>query len=154
MLKTESRLRLHKRADDEVDMTPMVDMTFLLLIFFMATAAFSLQKSLEVPAPKEDEAAAEKRTLEDFETDDSFVVVRVTENDTFWVDEREAPSVQELLVQLRDTRRLQPSAARVPSKMLVLAEPRARHEMVVFALDAGTEVGMNDVRLATQNEAF
>ena len=34
---------------DELDMTPMVDVTFLLLIFFMVTASFSLQKSLPVP---------------------------------------------------------------------------------------------------------
>ena len=33
--------------EDELDMTPMVDVTFLLLIFFMVTASFTLQKSLE-----------------------------------------------------------------------------------------------------------
>ncbi len=39
------------QSEDDLDMTPMVDVTFLLLIFFMITAAFSLQKSMEVPAP-------------------------------------------------------------------------------------------------------
>ena len=33
--------------DSGLDMTPMVDVTFLLLIFFMITASFSMQKSLE-----------------------------------------------------------------------------------------------------------
>ena len=34
------------REEEELDMTPMVDVTFLLLIFFMVTASFSLQKSI------------------------------------------------------------------------------------------------------------
>ena len=40
-------------AEAELDMTPMCDVTFLLLIFFMVTAAFAMQKSFEVPAPDE-----------------------------------------------------------------------------------------------------
>ena len=52
---------------DDLDMTPMVDVTFLLLIFFMVTAAFSLQKSLEVPTPDQQENATESRTLEEIE---------------------------------------------------------------------------------------
>ncbi len=43
-----------KRDEDEIDMTPMVDVTFLLLIFFMVTAAFSLQKSIEMPRQQTD----------------------------------------------------------------------------------------------------
>ena len=35
--------------DDGLDMTPMIDCTFLLLIFFMITASFHLQKGLEFP---------------------------------------------------------------------------------------------------------
>ncbi len=38
-------------TEAELDMTPMVDVTFLLLIFFMVTAAFTMQKSFQVPAP-------------------------------------------------------------------------------------------------------
>ena len=35
--------------EDELDMTPMVDIVFLLLIFFMVTASFTLQKSMQQP---------------------------------------------------------------------------------------------------------
>ena len=41
-------------SDAELDMTPMGDVTFLLLIFFMVTAAFTMQKSFQLPAPNED----------------------------------------------------------------------------------------------------
>ena len=40
---------LSNKSDSEMDMTPMVDVTFLLLIFFMVTAAFAMQKSFQVP---------------------------------------------------------------------------------------------------------
>jgi hypothetical protein len=41
--------------DPELDMTPMVDVVFQLLIFFMLTAAFALQKSLTLPKPADDQ---------------------------------------------------------------------------------------------------
>ena len=46
-------------SEDDLDMTPMVDVTFLLLIFFMVTAAFSLQKSINVPTPEKEENATQ-----------------------------------------------------------------------------------------------
>ena len=38
----------------EMDMTPMVDIVFQLLIFFMITASFTMQKAMPVPKPKDD----------------------------------------------------------------------------------------------------
>src|SRR5687767_4367931 len=49
----EAPVEFKKRAplDQEMDMTPMVDCVFQLLIFFMVTASFVMQKSLKVPPP-------------------------------------------------------------------------------------------------------
>ncbi len=47
-----------KPDEGELDMTPMVDVTFLLLIFFMITAAFSLQKSIESPRQQSDKPSS------------------------------------------------------------------------------------------------
>ena len=104
----EAAVNFHSRrkvADAEMDMTPMVDVTFLLLIFFMVTAVFSSQKSFQIPTPKE-ERAATVTTLEDYQDDPEFVVVRIDENSTFyisapgWDDEREAPSEHEFWEQV------------------------------------------------------
>lgn len=142
-----------KDIETEMDMTPMVDVTFLLLIFFMVTAAFSLQKSLEIPKPKQDEAST-NAVPQDPEEDPSYVTVYVDENNTYRVVtvdwDEEAPSEQELLRKLRDARN--PSSGDPPTKLLVKAHGDSVIEKVVSALDAGVEVGMEQVQLITVEE--
>ena len=53
----ESGIKRGELEETEMDMTPMVDVTFLLLIFFLVTAAFTLQKSIDVPKPESDQAS-------------------------------------------------------------------------------------------------
>jgi biopolymer transport protein ExbD len=142
--------RGERSSGGELDMTPMVDVTFLLLIFFMVTAAYSLQKSIEVPTPEPDEQTQQARTLRDIETDDDYIIVRVYRDNTIWIDGRQTPSEQELLVRLRNA---MAKGDRKKSKLLVLADPEARHETVVSALDAGSAVGIESLRLATADEA-
>ncbi|MCA9121458.1 MAG: biopolymer transporter ExbD [Planctomycetaceae bacterium] len=136
--------------DTEMDMTPMVDVTFLLLIFFMVTAAFTLQKSLQVPKPNPDEAS---ETVQEQEEDDSDrVTVQVDEFNTYHVItvdwEEEAPSVQDLLRFLRQARDGD-STGKVPKTLLVEANGESLHEKVVAALDAGSDTGFEEVLLAT-----
>ncbi len=135
----------------EMDMTPMVDVTFLLLIFFMVTAAYSLQKSLELPSPDPQEEAAEARTLEELEADSDYVIVRIGRDNTIWVNEVEAPSQQEVLYRLREAR-AGGLGTPGPRNLLVLADPGAHHETVVMVLDAGNAVGMENIRLACIEE--
>ena len=135
-----------RTEDDGLDMTPMVDVTFLLLIFFMVTAAFSLQMSLEIPPPDPDEAA-EMQQQEEINTDDS-IIIQISKDNTLWVDDREAPSEQDLLIKLREA--LQGDHR--PSTLIVMADRECRHEVVVQALDAGNAEGMEDIRLAYIDE--
>ena len=142
-------------AEAEMDMTPMCDVTFQLLIFFMVTAAFAMQKSIEIPKPKQD-APSTVVVAKDPEEDPSFVTVYVDEFNTYRVVtpdwDVEAPSEQELLRKLREARNAG-SGGVVPTKLLVKAHGDSLHEKVVAALDAGTEVGMEQVQLMTIEES-
>ncbi len=140
-----------------MDMTPMVDVTFQLLIFFMVTAAFAMQKSIELPKPEQDEPSTQVEQ-QDPETDPEYIVVLVDEYNTYHVfadgihpDDAEAPSEQELLRKLRYARDAAPGGI-IPTKLLVKASGEALHERVIVALDAGTEVGMEQVQLMTVEE--
>jgi biopolymer transport protein ExbD len=143
--------------ESEMDMTPMVDVTFLLLIFFMVTASFTMQKSLNIPKPESDEPSTQAQSIQDFQDNPEYVVVRVDAYNTYhistaaWPDEIEAPSEQELLVKLRQARDGD-AQGNIPSKLLVIANIEALHERVVTAIDAGNDVGMNEVQLLTVEE--
>ena len=142
------------RAEAEMDMTPMVDVTFLLLIFFTVTAAFVIQKSLEVP-PIQEEETAESQTVEDLEKDS--IVVRVDGDNVFWIgcpmwaEEQRAPSITDMQSKVRNARKGDDDGPG-PAKMLVQANGDATHEHVVAALDAGSAVGMEDIRLMSYED--
>lgn len=138
-----------KRKPPESDMTPMVDVTFLLLIFFMVTASFVLQRSLDVPKPEPKEGRGEP------EQQIADVIVEIDPFNTFHVLteswEREAPSKHELLAALREARDGSTDGT-VPNRVLVKAHEDSLHEKVVAALDSASIAGMQEVLLLTVAE--
>ena len=139
-------------ADDEMDLTPMVDVTFLLLIFFMVTAAFAVQKAISVP-PINDAEASASQTVEELEQ--NSYVIRVDADNVFWIgapgwtEEQRALSPAEMRSRLRDGRN---ENRQGPAKLLVKAHGDARHESVVAALDAGAGAGMEEIRLMSYED--
>lgn len=126
---------------DHIDMTPMVDITFLLLIFFMSTANFTLQKSLEVPVQKEQKASTRAVQVANDDVQDS-VTVQVDEHNAYLVlmpngTDREAASKPDLLLALEEAR-VVPNAE-PPEKLVIEAHRDCAHKAVVTALDAGRD---------------
>ncbi|MDZ7619569.1 MAG: biopolymer transporter ExbD [Patescibacteria group bacterium] len=141
------------REEEELDMTPMVDVTFLLLIFFMVTAAFSLQKSIAMPPPDPERQEERARTIQEIEEDTDYVIVQIDKDNAIWVGDSEAPSEQDLLVKLRAARAGgSEHRPRGPTKLLVLADTGCRCETVVQVLDAGNAIGFESLRLAKVDE--
>ncbi|WP_339734420.1 biopolymer transporter ExbD [uncultured Gimesia sp.] len=131
---------------EEMDLTPMVDVTFLLLIFFMITASFSLQKSIQVPPPNPDEDGVSQslQTLDDFR--DESIIVEIDNNNAIYVDDTRLSNPSEIVQAILDRR----DQDGKPKRELVLsAHKAARHETVVAVVDAANEVGMQKIRLAT-----
>ena len=68
-------------VEDELDMTPMVDVTFLLLIFFMVTASFTLQKSIaQPPVP---DTLPSTNPVDEPEDEDQYVEVIIDQFNTY-----------------------------------------------------------------------
>jgi len=141
-----------KREEPEMDVTPMVDVVFQLLIFFMITASFSLQKSLQLPKPQDDKPSSNV-VPQDPENETETVTVYVDANNTYRVEtgdwEEEAPSEQDLIIKLKRARDGDGSGGKPPTKMMVKAHGDALHGKVVAAVDAATAVGMEQVQLKT-----
>lgn len=140
-----------RRPEEEMDMTPMVDVTFLLLIFFMVTAAFSLQKSIEMPRQQTDAPSTSVQEEEVEELD--MVEVQVDEFGSFLVMapewERETPGKQNLISALREAIAGSSDGMRLVVKVHELAKLSA----LVDAMDAGTIAGYSQLEV-TQVEGF
>lgn len=129
--------------DEEMDLTPMVDVTFLLLIFFMITASFSIQKTLEVPAPDPDEEGA-STSISIQEMEETSVTVHIDSRNVMYVDDEPVSDPTRLPDMLRASRM---------SEVLITSHEDALHEMVVKAIDAANEVQMQKIRLGVTRGA-
>lgn len=138
-----------KRPEEEMDMTPMVDVTFLLLIFFMVTAAFSMQKSIEMPRQQTD---APSINVEDIVEDLDVVEVQIDEFGSFLVMapewERETPGKQNLITALREAI----SGANDGMRLIVKVHEMAKLRALVDAMDAGTMAGYSELEVKQVEE--
>ena len=77
-----------RKPNDEprIDLTPMVDVVFLLLIFFMTTTIFKMEDGLQVSLPRAETAAKQKRELISH----------------IWIDATGVISINDKLVQIAD----------------------------------------------------
>ncbi|MFG0265513.1 MAG: ExbD/TolR family protein [Rhodopirellula sp. JB055] len=128
-----------KRDDGELDMTPMVDVTFLLLIFFMVTASFSLQKSIQMPRQQSELPSTNNDPEETDEKDP--VELEIDENGGFLVLapewERETPGKQNLITALKEA----VGDNRDGMQLNIKAHENAKLQFLVDGMDAGTIAG-------------
>ena len=68
-----------RRLGIRIDMTPMVDIVFLLLIFYMVTTVFAMPQAMEVNLPDKDELVKEIKTKES-----QVLILRVDEDGQLW----------------------------------------------------------------------
>jgi biopolymer transport protein ExbD len=131
----------HEVEGDLIDMTAMVDIVFFLLIFFMVTSMHAMQASISVPPAEQKEKGSGPSTTQS--TDDT-VNVRIEADSMVLVDGEEALSPQDVIAKLREAG---------GSHMTVRAHGECHHGTVVMVLDAGTDVGIEDVRLITDDDS-
>lgn len=131
-----------RRQARDVDMTSMVDVTFLLLIFFMVTASFNLQKSIAVPPQRSDLPG---NPIDD--PQQTRITVQVDERGSFLVMtpgwEFEALGKQKLIATLK--RAVTESSE--GTSVHVQVHELARLEALVVVLDAAATVGLTDVQV-------
>lgn len=134
---------------DEADMTSMVDVTFLLLVFFMITASFSVTKALQSQPPTAEEgaarAAAAPMTMEELAAES--VIVEIGADDSIRVDDVPVAGPVELGELL---------AAKIgneqKTELVIEAAYRATHGMVVSVTDVAMQAGMQRVRRVSRPE--
>jgi serine/threonine protein kinase/biopolymer transport protein ExbD len=133
------------RAEESaaIDLTPAVDVTFQLLIFFMVTASFSMQKAFDVPPAKQTEGVSVAVVVQD--ESQSAVKVQVDADNTMIVEEQDskrATNYRELLELLKAEK----SASQDVTDIQLELHPDSNHEARVIVIDAATQAGFTRVR--------
>jgi len=127
---------------EELDLAPMVDVAFQLVLFFMVTATTVLYKTLEIPKPSAEQApatVAQGRSLADLQDDN--VLVEIDAAGAMKIDREPVPANMDSLVE-----RLRSTREKTNRKSMVLsADYATKHKDTVIVIDAAHEIGMNIV---------
>jgi biopolymer transport protein ExbD len=116
------------RSDEaEMDMTPMIDVTFQLLIFFMIAATYLVQKTLDMPKPEPNQEGAAV-TMSELEKNN--IMVKISRGGEVTVQNKPAP-LDGLIAALRDAKQTAANA-----EMVLDVDDDVEHETVVRVLDA------------------
>ena len=129
------------RTDERVDinLTPLIDVVFLLLIFFMVSTTFDRHANLKVELP---EASAKKKQQQQQEP----LVLSIDANGNYFINDRQVINTQ--LDTLKSA--LQKSVGDRKDVSLVLrADARTPHQSVVRAMDAASQLGLTRLSIAT-----
>jgi biopolymer transport protein ExbD len=122
-------------ASGAIDLTPMLDVVFILLIFFIVTASFIKDAGIEVDRPEAVTAEQKKSTR---------ILVAVSADDQVWIAGRQA-----------DPRTLRREIERLRAEnprggLVVQADAHSSAKAVAAVLDAARAAGIEDVSLSTR----
>jgi biopolymer transport protein ExbD len=126
---------------EELELAPMVDVAFQLVLFFMVTATTVLYKTLEIPRPTTDQAPGavaqgHSRTVDDLQKD--YVMVEIDSGGAIKIDREPVPaSVDAMAERLRTAR--EKTGRKI---MLLSADYATAHRNAVLAYDAAIEIHM------------
>ena len=142
-----------EEEDLEWDITPMVDVAFLLLIFFMLTASFSIQKAIPTSAQEQDKPSTSSAQREQTEQVESFTV-QIDEYNAYTIvsndfGTQEAASKQELMVALQD---LKAQYGESTPRVVIQAHMMSIHGAVVACMDAARAAGFDNFQMQSVEE--
>ncbi|MGB5278646.1 MAG: biopolymer transporter ExbD [Gammaproteobacteria bacterium] len=131
-----------ERSDERVDinLTPLIDVVFLLLIFFMVSTTFDRHAKLRVELPE----ASATNTQQQQEP----VVISIDAKGNYFINDRQLvnTSLDTLKIALRKT------VADLEEKevsLVLRADAKTPHQSVVRAMDAAAQLGLTRLSIAT-----
>ncbi len=133
--------RYARRDEDEgaqINLTPMLDVVFIMLIFFIVTATFVKEVGLDVNQPEDDKP----KTVD---PDKRSIVVRITSRDRILIAQRDVDwrSVRANIERMH--------AENPEAPVIIQPHPDSRTEVMVHVMDSARQAGVENVSLAAGN---
>jgi len=120
---------------DDIDMTPMLDVVFILLIFFIVTASFVKEAGIDVNRPEAATAVKKQR---------ANILVAISDKGDIWINKRKI-----------DIRAVQANIERLKAEnpqgtVVIQADKKSTTDTLIKVMDAARAAGVFDVSIAAQ----
>lgn len=130
------RRRTHQEDEKVADLTPMLDVVFIMLIFFIVTATFIKEAGIQVNRP--DTMTAEPKKF-------VSLLVAVGADSSVWIDKKRV-----------DIRTVRPIMEQLHSEnpkggLVIQADRKSKADVVLAVMDAARQIGITQVAIASEN---
>ena len=127
------RYRLDEEEEPGIDLTPLMDVVFIMLIFFIVTTSFVKESGVEVNRPTAATAQRQER---------GTIVVAITADGRIWIDRREVDprAVRASVARLR--------AASPAASVVIQADRDSRNGLLVRVMDQIRRAGVRNIAIA------
>ncbi len=135
-------LRRQLGNEPEVNLTSLIDVVLLLLVFFMVSTSFVRQAQLKVRLPEASSAVEPAQMI-------PLLEIIITADGDFWLNDQQLIN--------NDPKTLRMALARIAGKdralpVTIRADARSTHQDVITAMDVVARLGFSQVNIATSNE--
>ncbi len=122
--------------ENEINLTPMLDVVFIMLIFFIVTASFIKEAGIDVNRP--DAPVTESKP------EDANILVLINANDEIWIDRR-----------LIDPRAVRANIERLHAEnpqgsVVIQANKKSTNKILVWVMDSSRNAGVYNISIADQ----
>lgn len=127
------RRRARDREESEVNLTPMLDVVFIMLIFFIVTASFIKEAGIDVNRPEATTAVS---------MEDASILIAISANDEIWIDRKQV-----------DPRSVRASIERMHAEnpkgsIVIQADEESTYEMLRVVMEAAKQAGVSNVAIS------
>ncbi len=129
--------QVQQEEESEINITPMLDVVFIMLIFFIVTATFVKEAGIDVNRP--DAATAVKK-------EKANILIAIGPNNDIWIDRRQV-----------DVRSVRPNIERLHAEnpqgsVVIQADKESKTETLIQVMDASRQAGVYNVSIAAQDQ--
>jgi biopolymer transport protein ExbD len=126
-------LQAQEEEENEINLTPMLDVVFIMLIFFIVTASFIKEAGIDVNRP--DAPVTETKP------EDANILIMITSTDEIWIDRR-----------LIDPRAVRANIERLHAEnpkgtVVIQAHKKSTNKMLVTVMDASRQASVYNISM-------
>jgi biopolymer transport protein ExbD len=121
--------------DSSIDLTPMLDVVFIMLIFFIVTASFIKEAGIDITRPKAETA---------YKQDKANIFIALSPTGEIWIDRKKVAPAQ-LKPTIEKLKAENPQGA-----VIIQADKESRSKQLMQVMDAARDAGITDIAVATE----